>query len=134
MVTKHTITYRCGHQHRDFIYAREDFIAGKMAEFSRHLCLPSQMRKEQQQFEAVLAALQTAGQTIYNILYHNGYLAAVTPTRPGYCLLIVCSNGEAPFYHQEVEISQVTAELHERGFKSLYWGGKKPAELEGCIS
>jgi hypothetical protein len=133
MVAKHTITYRCSHQECDFIYAREDFIADRLAEFARHLCLSCQMREEQRQFEAVLALQKTEGQTIYNILYHNAHLAAATFTRPGYCLLVVCSNGEVPFYHREVEISQVTAELHERGFKSLYWGSKKPAELEGCL-
>jgi hypothetical protein len=133
------LSYRCGHQEQDFIYAREDFIADRLAEFARHLCLPCQMREEQQQFEAVLrrqqqqAAAEPELTTIYIITYQNGALAAATPTRPGYCQVALCWNGQAPFYDRELEVSQVTTELRSKGFKSLYWGDHMPAELEGCL-
>lgn len=120
MASKYTITYRCGHQRQDFIHTAEEYVPDILAEFARTLCSSCQLAREQQQFEE---AIQQANR-VYNITDQNGCLITVTLTRPGFCQITMQYDGDAPFYEKELEIAQVTPELHRQCCKDLYWSDK----------
>jgi hypothetical protein len=120
-MAKQTITYRCGYQKEEFIFASEEDMPQRLAELARTLCHFCQIAQEQKQFEE---ALQQAHE-VYNVTDQNGCLITATCTRPGYCKIIRQHEGEAPFYVRELEIAQVTAELYQRGHKGLYWSKKR---------
>ena len=71
---KCSITYRCGHQKEDFVYASEEYIPARLAEYARQLCYSCQVTREQQQFEE---AIQQAHE-VYNVTDQNGHFLTAT--------------------------------------------------------
>ena len=119
---KHIITYRCGHQKHDFIFASQERVPDELARYAKIFCCSCQIVKEQRQFEEAIAQANE----VYNITDQNGCLITATRTHPGFCQITVCYEGnEAPYYKRELEISQVTAELHQRNHRDLYWSADK---------
>lgn len=115
---KRIITYQCGHQKYDFIFAAHERVPDELARYAKMLCCSCQVAKEQQQFEEVIAQADE----VYNITDQNGLLIAATRTRPGFCRISVRAEGNgASSYEKEIEIAQVTVELHQRNHRDLYW-------------
>ena len=119
------VTYRCGHQEQVTISASVEHISQRIADYARLLCHSCQIAREQQQFEEVI---QQANQA-YNVTDQNGCLITARLSRPGFCQVTMQYEGEAPFYEEEIEIAQVTAELHRRDRKDLYWSDKDWGKL-----
>ena len=121
MVSKYLITYRCGHQKEDFIYASGEYVHARLAEYARQLCPSCQVAQEQQQFEEALQAKPV----VYNQTDQNGHFLTATRTRPGFRRITVRDAGQALLREDESEIAQVTADLYQRYYKHLYRSAKQ---------
>ena len=117
---KGTITYRCGHQEEGFIPASEETLAARLAEYARHLCRSSQIEREQQQFEEALQS----NSVVYCVTDQNGRFLTTRRTGLSSCRVTVSDAERTPRVEYEIQIAQVTTELHLRNYKDLYWSAK----------